>query len=972
MKIYGTGTPIESTTGLSVIRTLLSSSILKGIVPPMTPRESEAKTRSKRIDPQLNDAGWRVTDRSQVGIEIPVDGYDAEPWNGVTDYCLYDATGHVLAVVEAKRCSRDPREADEQLRHYVTEIARRQPYSPFGFMSNGFETWFWEVGQSNPRMVAQFFTPDDLTRLLFLRQNAKPLQATPINQSIVDRPYQHEAIRRVAETFAANKRRALLVMATGTGKTRTTMALIDLFLRSQQAQNVLFLADRDALVEQALTDGFKAHLPHEPRDRIYTHSIDRNKRLFVATEQTMSVCYTKFNPGFFDLIIFDEAHRSIFKRFTEVIEYFDARMIGLTATPANFIDRDTFRIFHCENNTPTFLYEYKDAVKDEFLVDFILRQAQTGFQRKGIKGVDLTEEERNALIEQGIDPDTIDYSGTDIEVDVSNKDTLRKQWEEIMETCLKDQSGQLPGKTILFAMTKDHAARVREVFEEMYPQHVNLVQVITSSTERVRDGSYGDGLITKFKKNDMPRIAISVDMLDTGIDVPEAVNLVFMKPVHSSIKLWQMIGRGTRNHEACKFFDRLPDGKKTDFMIIDFWQNDFNKEADDRAPVDIPVLVSLFNTRLKILEKLLPDRESETFKETLSDLRALIDRIPRESFPVKKVMAEIEDVWMDEFWTILTPRKIEHLKMKVGPLLRHAGDVDVAAETFTSKVERLKLQMIKGASPSPDLPDGGSAAGAMDGTGAADLLQSITEDVSLLPPHVIEDALCKESVQMVLSNRLPNATPPQLTRLIRHLAPHMKNRRNCPSAFLKIDLPDFIEMRGIISVGDGGKRIYVEEYRKRVEGRIVEIAEKHPTLDAIRQGREVSVEDLVDLERTLHRELGGADLHLSGETIRKAYGLRVDSLLEFMGRILSLDAFPDYGQVVRRGFERHIAGKNYNADQIRFLRAVQEVFLKKRGKLVEADLYEAPLTQFGRNAVDKFFTPAEIRALLDLTEKLAA
>src|SRR6267143_2471430 len=344
--------------------------------------------------------------------------------------------------------------------------------------------------------------------------------------------------------------------------------------------------------------------------RIYTRKVDTDKRLFVATEQTLSLCYQKFNPGFFDLIVFDEAHRSIFRRFTEVIEYFDARMIGLTATPASFIERDTFRVFHCDNATPTFLYEYQQAVKEKFLVDFSLYQAHTGFQRKGIKGADLTEEDRNALIEQGIDPDAIDYAGTEIEIEVSNKDTLRKQWEEIMEVCLKDRSGQLPGKTIVFAMTKKHAERVRAVFEEMYPQHIGLIQAIWHGVERVHDGSYGDGLISKFKKNDFPRIAISVDMLDTGIDVPEVVNLVFMKPVQSQIKLWQMIVRGTRNHAACKFYDRLPDGRKTEFKIIDFWQNDFAKQTEERVPADIPVLVSVFNTRLKVLEAVLEQKDS--------------------------------------------------------------------------------------------------------------------------------------------------------------------------------------------------------------------------------------------------------------------------------------------------------------------------------------------------------------------------
>ncbi|MCI0377398.1 MAG: DEAD/DEAH box helicase family protein, partial [Gemmataceae bacterium] len=363
---------------------------------------NEALTRIRLIDPQLRKAEWRLDDKTQVRREIPVDGYDAEPWNGVTDYCLYQPDGQVLGVVEAKRTSRNARDADEQLRHYVTEIAKRQSFAPFGFMTNGHATHFWEVGLANPRLVAGFFTPEDLARLHFIRQNGLPLASTPIDTSIVDRSYQHEAIRRVAEAFAANKRRALLVMATGTGKTRTTMALIDLFLRARRAQKVLFLADRDALVDQGLTDGFKRHLAAEPRDRIYTYNVDKTKRLFVATEQTMSLCYSQFSPGFFDLIILDEAHRSIFKRFTEVIEYFDARMIGLTATPANFIDRDTFRVFGCDGNVPTFLYDYQQAINDRVLVDFSLYQAQTGFQRKGIKGVDLSEEDKNALVEQGI------------------------------------------------------------------------------------------------------------------------------------------------------------------------------------------------------------------------------------------------------------------------------------------------------------------------------------------------------------------------------------------------------------------------------------------------------------------------------------------------------------------------------------------------------------------------------------------
>src|SRR5438876_830900 len=806
-------------------------------------RISETATRAKLIDPLLTAAGWNLKDRTQVDFEIPVDGYDKEPWNGITDYCLFHPSGEVLAVVEAKKTSRHPREGQEQLRIYLDKVAARQgqTFGPFGFMTNGQDVFFWDSGSENPRLVAGFFTRDDLKRLLFIRQNGMPLQSASINTTIVERSYQHEAIRRVTEAFANKKRRALLVMATGTGKTRTIMALIDLFLRTHQAQNVLFLADRDALVEQALTDGFKAHLPHEPRDRIYTHRIDTTKRLFVATEQTMNLCFDEFSPGFFDLIIFDEAHRSIFQRFTQVIDYFDARMIGLTATHANFIDRDTFRIFDCGNQTPTFLYTFKQAVNEKHLVNFSLYKAQTGFQRKGIKGVDLTEEDRNALIDQGIDPDTIDYEGTDIEIDVSNKDTLRKQWEEIMEVCLKDQSGQLPGKTIVFAMTKKHAERVRGVFE---------------------------------------------------------------------------------------------------------------KKEDAKVPIDVPVLVGVFNTRLKILSAMLSERESDAFTQAVFDLRQQIKRIPRDSFPIKKVWPEIADAWQDEFWNYVTHDKIEFLRLKVAPLLRFAANVDVAAETFTNKVERLKLQLMAN-KPSPEL------------------MKSIAEDVSLLPAFVHEDPRWQESIKLCLSQGLAEANPKTLTKVINDLAFQMRNRRDRPSSFLASDLPDFIATRGLISIGDAGEQIHVTEYKRRIENRIREIVENHPTIDAIRRGVDVTELQLVALEKTLHEELSAPDLHATPENLHKAYGIKVGSFLGFLKHVLALDTLPDYETVVQSAFEKHIAKHRYGGDQISFLRAVRSVFLSKRA-LQAADLYEPPLTQFGRNAADRLFTPAEIEQLITLTDQLAA
>ncbi|MBD2314410.1 DEAD/DEAH box helicase family protein [Desertifilum sp. FACHB-1129] len=908
---------------------------------------NEANTRKELIDRALVQAGWTLEDSNQVGIEIPVDGYNAEPWNGVTDYCLYQPNGEVIAVVEAKRQSRDPRVAQQQVRDYVTGIEKHQSFRPFAFMSNGDKTFFWDVGNEVKRQVAGFFSLRDLQNLLYIRQNKIPLQQLSVNLAIANRTYQQEAIGRVSERFDEGHRRALVVMATGTGKTRTIMALIEVFLRANQARTVLFVADRDALVRQALDDNFKVYLPNEPRDRIRTYNVDYSKRLYVGTLQTLIKCYKKFTPGFFDLVIFDESHRSIYNQFREVVEYFDARIIGLTATPADFIERNTFQVFRCSDGIPTFNYPYRDAVNEGYLVDYSLYQARTRFQREGIRGANLTEEDRNTLIEQGLDPDEIDYEGTELERTVSNKDTLRRQWEEIMEVCHKDESGQYPGKTIVFAVSQNHALRLASLFEEMYPQYPDMVQVITSEMERT------DDLIDRFKKEEMPRIAISVDLLDTGVDVPEVVNLVFMKPVHSLIKMQQMIGRGTRSHEACRYLHRLPNGHKDEFLIIDFWENDFEKEpSEETVTQNLPVTVKIFNTRLKLLEHYLNDQQSAACQQVIADLRQQIGQIPRDAFSVQQVYSQVEEAWTDGFWRYLTQRNIDFLRTQVAPLLRFVAGVDVAEATFTNKVERLKLEILTDE--------------AKPGT-----LESIAEDVSRLPDFVFEDSQRQDSANFCLSHRLRTATPQQLNRVIADLASQMKNRRQRPSSFVEIDLADRIATSGYITLGEGGEQVYVEEYRQRVEGKVLEIVENHPTIAAIRNGEAVTDLQLVALERTLRQELGGGNVQLSESNIRKAFNLKVNSLLAFLRELMEIEALPDYQEVVRRNFEEFIAQRQFNANQIRFLRAVQNVFLKNR-RLEVADLYEEPLDRFGEDAVERWFTEEEVDELIEFTGQFAA
>lgn len=884
-----------------------------------------------------------------------MDGYDATPVNGFADYCLYRSDGDILAVVEAKRTSRDARVGKQQLLQYLEAIEKKQIFRPFGFMANGEEIFFWDSEVSAERQVAGFFSRENLERLLWIKQNKKPLNSVQIDSTIVERAYQTEAIRRISEAVESKKKRkALLVMATGTGKTRTIMALIDVFLRTHNAQRVLFLADRDPLVEQALTDGFKTFLPNESRARIRTYDLEEAKlaRICVSTLQTLELCYDKFTPADFDLVITDECHRSIYNKFTDVLAYFDAVQIGLTATPAEFIDRDTFKFFDCHERIPTFLYTFDKAVEEEYLVDKNVYAAQTKFQRHGIKGADLSEEDKESLRRRGIDPDEIDFEGTDLEKKVTNKDTLRRQWEEFMDVCYKDATGQLPGKSIIFAVTHKHAMRLAETFDEMYPEYGgSLVRVIDSKMERARD------LLDHFKKQDMPRIAISVDMLDTGVDIPEVVNLAFMKPVNSQIKFWQMIGRGTRSQEACRHFDWLPEGKKEEFLIVDYWEN---FEHFNMMPVDgeektgqIPVLVTIFNTRLQKLRVFLGDQACDDAKRIIRDLRADITRIPLKSFSVKKVFKEVQEAWEDEFWKYITAEKMEFLRLKVAPLLRFVSNVRPAEAFFISKMERCGLAHLQ----HKDLNS---------------QIESIREDVVLLPTTLAEVKSRQKYIDAILSNEFwITKTLASFDEAKEALAPVMRFKRERPSPVFELGLDDVIAMRKWVFLRKDSTRMYVEEYRKLVEEKIEKLAATHPTIAKLRAGKEVNAEDLTRLEESLEAELGTDEISLDEENMLKAFNVRVGSLVDFLKHVLKIETLPTYETVVRRAFDAFILEHNYNADQSRFLRAVQSVFLQRK-KLELADLYEEPFTNFGQNAVEKLFGEIEVKELIELTTELSS
>jgi type I restriction enzyme R subunit len=658
----------------------------------------------------------------------------------------------------------------------------------------------------------------------------------------------------------------------------------------------------------------------------------------------LSNIFEQFSPAFFDLIIFDEVHRSIFNRWNEVLKYFDGRMIGLTATPANFIDRDTFTAFDCFDDKPTYLYTYEQAIQDGYLVDYSIHSARTRFQQEGVKWEGLSEEDRNLLLQNGYDPDSINFEGTDLEEKVTVRDTLRKQWEEVMDVCLKDPAG-MPCKTIVFAMTKKHALRLKDAFYDVFPQYVDMTKVIVS------EANYRDIPVSDFKKNNQPRIAISVDMLDTGVDVPEVMNLVFMKPVQSPIKLQQMIGRGTRSQAACRHLEWLPESGKKEFLVLDFWENNFSKSAKEAADASMPVLARIFHTRLHLLETYLNDQKNPECQQLIADLRAMIGRIPQDSLLVRCDLDKIEEVSRDGFWNYLLPSSIETLRKFIAPHLRYAADVDVAAETFISKLERLKLLRRKGQE-----------------TEAQSL--SIAEDIVRLP----ENLLTPRQLELKRGCNVPaleSASFEQLNELRDTLAPQMKNKTR-DTGILELDyLRDYIAVRGYILLTKSGEKMYVTEYREKVEKRILELVANHPTIRALQRGEPLDDWQLLDLERTLTRELAASDLEVTPETLKKAFAHSADSFLGLVRQALDMQFLPDYKELVARQFEAFITQNRYNADQIRFLRAVQSVFLQKR-HLETADLYDAPaLVGFGQDAVERWFTEKEVEEVVEFVNRMA-
>lgn len=545
---------------------------------------SEYETRKKYIDVDLKLLGWELDgENADVWEEYEVnDMMGTLGQKGYIDYVLFGKDGLPLAVIEAKRSSKDPHIGRKQAMLYADCLERKFGRRPMMFTTNGFETYFWDDRTALERKVSSVFSKNDLQKLMNRRTERKALDSIPIDDKITDRYYQKEAIRAVCEHITQGIRRNLLVMATGTGKTRTASSLTDVLSRGGYVTNILFLADRTALVKQA-KDDFKNYLPDMSLCNLCSNKDDRTARIVFSTYPTMlnAIDSTKtkdgmklFTPAHFDLIIVDESHRSIFKKYRAIFEYFDAILVGLTATPKTDVDRNTYDFFEMEHGVPTYAYDYETAVyQDHVLVPYYNYEVKTKFLDEGITYDDLSEKDKQRYEDDFAEddgmPDFIPSAA--LNQFVFNEKTVDIVLQDLMERGIKVAGGDRIGKTIIFAQNKRHAEFILQRFNHLYPQYKG-----TFAQRIICDDAYAQTIIDDFKVFDRePHIAVSVDMMDTGIDVPECVNLVFFKKVRSKTKFWQMIGRGTRLCQNLTCIDQI-DGEYTGkkrFLIFDYCRN---------------------------------------------------------------------------------------------------------------------------------------------------------------------------------------------------------------------------------------------------------------------------------------------------------------------------------------------------------------------------------------------------------------
>jgi type I restriction enzyme R subunit len=929
----------------------------------------EATTRKRLIDQMLIDAGWNLNpnriDASDIKQEVPVTGMPTSSGTGKVDYVLYGDNGKPLAVIEAKKTSKNAANGKEQAKLYADCLERMTGQRPVIFFTNGIDIYLWDDAQQYPyRRVYGFYSKDSLEYLLHQRSNKKALALTQPNHQIADRMYQLEAVKRICERFTEQHRKGLLVQATGTGKTRVAISICDVLLRAGWAKRILFLCDRKELRKQA-DNAFKNFLPGEPRVTVSSATADdKNQRIYLATYQSMIEYYDSFDVGFFDLILADESHRSIYNKFRALFLYFDALQVGLTATPVKLIDRNTYGIFDCRDKNPTSHFSYEEAITNNppYLVPFRVKTLSSDFRRKGMKYAEMTDEQKQQLEAQDADAQSVEYDASEIDRIAFNKDTTRGVWRTLMEEGIREATQSRVGKTIVFARNHNHAIHLQEVFNEMYPAEAGrgFCKVIDTQI------AYAEQLIDDLKNpSKEPTIAISVDMLDTGIDIPEVVNLVFAKPVQSYVKFWQMIGRGTR---LCKNLFG-PGNDKTEFLVFDHWQNFqyFGENYQEtEGKVQKSLLQRLFEARISL---------ADIAQQNLSVVPAVVGGDPSGSpmdprlreGDVRSAHTRIDSPFELAVGLLLTDL-IEakatdsiNVRDKLGQLELLSNRAKLEQFAATTRHELLSIaapvmqwRNIRGEEPAYRfdhlialsqielLKVGAQGPSFLDRKG------DIEDQVELLLMNQNPVRAKEASIQKVQSRAFwDTVTVQSLEELrleLRDIMKYQKQESTINRIVRTYDVEDTnFTNQSYVPKLEG---LQLVEYKNRVEKVLREKFAQSPILQKIRSGEPVQETELEELVKLVLKIDDKANItFLAGHEPEKKR-----SLLTVFRSLVGLDA-----AAVEKAFTGFVHKyPNLSAQQLRFLQLLQNHITQNGGIEIER-LYEAPFTNVHAESVDGVF-----------------
>lgn len=872
--------------------------------------DTEYQTRNKYIDVALKHIGWKF-DSADADVR---EEYEVTDMNGVqgqkgyADYVLFGRDGLPLAVIEAKRTSKDPNSGRKQAALYADCLERKFGRRPMMFTSNGFETYFWDDLSSPQRKVSGFFTKSDLEKLMNRRETRKKLNTIPISDKITDRYYQKEAIRAVCEHIEHGFRKALLVMATGTGKTRTASSLTDVLSRGGYITNVLFLADRTALVKQA-KDDFKNYLPDMSLCNLCSNKDDKNARIVFSTYPTIlnAIDTAKaedgvplFSPAHFDMIIVDESHRSIFKKYRAIFEYFDAITVGLTATPKTDVDRNTYDFFEMESGIPTYAYDYETAVySDHVLVPYYNYEVTTKFLDEGIAYDELSDEDKERYEEDFTADEAMpDFVPSDAMNEfVFNKDTVDTVLQDLMERGIKTEGGDRIGKTIIFAVKREHAEFIINRFNKLYPQHKGtFVQRITC------DDSYAQSIIDDFKKpNKPPYIAVSVDMLDTGIDVPECVNLVFFKKVRSKTKFWQMIGRGTRLCRGLNCTDRI-DGEYTDkrrFLIFDYCGNFefFRENINGYESAETKSLTeNIFCKQVRLIfglqESTFSDTAYRDFRTALADkCHKGISELSYGLVSVRLKKEYVEKFKKSDSFAALSEMDKYELTTHIAPLIT-SNDTDEFAKRFDNFIYGIMLANME------QLPAMNHMKKRLCNTA------SLLEKKANIPQIQQKIQLIRDIQTDVFWQDISILTLEKVRCELRGLMQFLNDGNNVHKIFTDLSDPVTAQKEGEIL-----EAAYdFEDYRKKVN-RYVEEHKNDEVIYKLNHNIPLSNNDFEELERIFTQELGDTDDY------KREYGDTPFGLL--IRKIAKLDH-----ESVMAAFSDFINDGSLNQQQIAFVRKI--------------------------------------------------